>query len=791
MAEDIEQKVVISTTIDNSGLVAGAQEANDALNGIGNGGSFKTGETAVKSFKQQLKEAKNEALALSQAGEANSEAYRNAARTIANLTDQQQQLTRATLAYDPGNKFQALSKVASLAANSLGALQGTFTLLGVSAETANESIAKLQSIQAIIGLVDSFGDAQDILQPFIASLFKVGTATTAATASSVASTTALGAQTVATGGAAVATNALGLSLKALGIGLIVASIAYLVANFDDLKKSFDGFLPSGEKTGEVFNKVKEVVVGLGSSVVGFLIAPIKAFISLINGDFTGALNDIKNGMNVVKNYEQGAQLERQNIRDNAAKDELTKLVAHNQEKIKHLKELGQHTTALERKTFTDRKILAKGNQEEIEKVESEKLTFENGIRKKRIDAQVEHVKKEADLRKQLLAEAEKNNQEALKVIEKGYLTERQTAEIAINESYKSKLVTTKKAYGANSQQVKTLLDAQATELGEVKVKYDNLLQDAFDEQNDKALNSYDLRIKQLQEKFFELKKNNPEQAGAINEFVSTETKNIRREETLHRNVINSETDVVNSNFLDAESQRKADLKLLSDQYAEELALKQYSDEEKLLAQAKFQEQVYQINQEYNERDKDLKQSQGDAEQQLQDLKFEIADAGIGILSGLFGKHKAIADALFLIQKGMAIGEIVVNSSKAIAAASANLAATPAVIGVIPNPMYAVQAAATIKSIATTKLSAAVGIAQIVGSSVSKFMGGAGASVNGGNESSGGINYNAAPVINSTTRDVPIQDVRITNNEPIVAYVTEKQLKTSRDKEAFYANLTDV
>jgi hypothetical protein len=922
--------VVINTTIDNSGLASGVQDANKEINKIGTGGGLNAATNSATSFKAQIKLAREEALRLQLAGQQGTKPWRDQVQIIANLTDEMEGLGRATKAFDPGNKFQALSKVAGLAASSFGALTGTLTLLGVSADTANEAIAKLQSIQAIIGLIDAFGDAKDVLAPFIANLISSGAAaktnaaaTSALTAANTANAVAIGstaaaqttlgsttnsttasiveqtaamkvqsaaqvaqteatlaqaeankaakiasiieesanqvpeydfagylerraksqamasaaqehanelqaaatrlmdlesivasentaaqaanatateakaaatvASTTAIEGATLATRIFSTALKGLGIGLVIAAVLYLVSSWDDLKKSVFSFLPSMERMTEIFNDVKSSVIGVGDVVVSFLIAPFKAVIDLINGDLQKAMSDLASGLDVVANYEEGVGKSRQLIRDKAAKEELEKSIKLNEEKIKHAKELGINTIALERQLYADKKKLAKDNQEELEKIESERVTFENAITKARMDKAREEAKRLSDLQKAVRVQADKDNADALKVLQKGYESERVKEELAISENYKSKIANTRKAYGASSTQLKTLMDAQATELGEVKLKYDQVLERAFKEQNDKALNSYDLRIKQLQDKYNEIKKNSPENADEINAFVTSETTKIRKEETVNRNVINDEVNLTNP-ALSARERQAAELQLLADKYLQEGLLKSQSDEEKILAEAKYNESVYNINSEYAQKDRELKQSQEDAEQRLNDTKYAIAESGLSTLGTLFGKNKALADALFAVEKGLAIGQIVVSAQRSIAQATANLAATPAVIGIVPNPAYALQAAATLKGIAATKLSAALGIANIVGQSVGKLMGGGSSPTTGGDSSAnGGTNYNLAPQINPSRGDTnsAVQDVRITNNTPIKAYLTEKDIKTSRDKEAFYNNLSEV
>jgi len=109
-----------------------------------------------------------------------------------------------------------------------------------------------------------------------------------------------------------------------------------------------------------------------------------------------------------------------------------------------------------------------------------------------------------------------------------------------------------------------------------------------------------------------------------------------------------------------------------------------------------------------------------AEENLQSAKNQIYNVGIGALKQFFGDSKGIYLALLALEKGLAINEIIVNASTGIAAAQANLALVPPVIGVLPNPLYPVAAAIAAKNILATKLSAAAQIASVAGTALSGF-----------------------------------------------------------------------
>lgn len=108
-----------------------------------------------------------------------------------------------------------------------------------------------------------------------------------------------------------------------------------------------------------------------------------------------------------------------------------------------------------------------------------------------------------------------------------------------------------------------------------------------------------------------------------------------------------------------------------------------------------------------------------ADQSLTDAKIGAAKGLISGLTELAGENKKLANALFLVDKALAIGEIIVNTQREISGYAANPTWT-----LLPDGGAALKTAA----IASAKLRAATSIGTIVASSISKFMNGGGASV---------------------------------------------------------------
>jgi hypothetical protein len=172
-----------------------------------------------------------------------------------------------------------------------------------------------------------------------------------------------------------------------------------------------------------------------------------------------------------------------------------------------------------------------------------------------------------------------------------------------------------------------------------------------------------------------------------------------------------------------------------------------------------------------------------ARQAFEDAKFNIASQGLSLLSQISGKSKALATGILLLEKGLAISQVIVSASRSIAQAKANLAATPAVIGVVPNPMYAVQAAATAKGIITTKIAAGISIAAILAQTIGKLSGG---SVGGGSSSSGGgggggtsISAPSFNIVGQNPNNQLAQTIGAQQRQPIEAYVVSGNISSAQ------------
>ena len=167
-------------------------------------------------------------------------------------------------------------------------------------------------------------------------------ALTASTTSTVANTTATTASATATTGlsvaqkvAAVSSKALKIALASIGIGLVISLVASLVAHWEEIVGWFKRTFPELNKLGGAFNKLKQVVYGVGNAVLQYIVTPFRIAGSvikdLINGNYEGlvqnAVNAWKKGADFAKNYQVGASREAANQKVKAAEEANKKILA--------------------------------------------------------------------------------------------------------------------------------------------------------------------------------------------------------------------------------------------------------------------------------------------------------------------------------------------------------------------------------------------------------------------------------------------------------------------------------
>lgn len=164
----------------------------------------KEGDTATKTLKTQIKEAKQEALKLADAFGENSAQARNAQKAVAGLVDKQGDLNDRIKAFNPDAKFQALTQVLGGAFGGFQALTGALQVFGSKNEEVNAIVDKFQGLINVAGGLSQLGQLKDAFGNLKSVLGITTVAQEALTVATVETTVAEEASIVALEGVAVA-----------------------------------------------------------------------------------------------------------------------------------------------------------------------------------------------------------------------------------------------------------------------------------------------------------------------------------------------------------------------------------------------------------------------------------------------------------------------------------------------------------------------------------------------------------------------------------------------------------
>jgi len=162
-----------------------------------------------------------------------------------------------------------------------------------------------------------------------------------------------------------------------------------------------------------------------------------------------------------------------------------------------------------------------------------------------------------------------------------------------------------------------------------------------------------------------------------------------------------------------------------------------------------------------------------AERQLYDARWALANASIDLLATVFQRNRKAADVAFVLQKALAIGQIVVDTQREIAGYWAN-----------PTWKLSPDGGATLATAASTaaKLRAATSIATIAGATIGRFMSGGTASVGGSTGStSGGGTTAPSPANFAFLQNQPNQQ------PPLQAYVVSTQVSSNLEAQQLINN----
>ena len=311
---------------------------------------FKNAREASRTLGNELK-----AMAIN--GEQGTKAFKDMQVAVAKLNSDIKDATVSSKAMDnlldTMQSFTALGQVG----------QGFSALFGFDDDQIQKSIQKLVALQNVMqgiekinqqinsqeGIGGWLAKGNSMIDSFVAKITgaakaqeTLNTATKAGKTASEGLAVAQEAQATATASATVATKALSVALKSIGIGLVVAAVAYLVENWEDLYDTLTDTIPALKNLGNWFDKIKAIVMGVGSVIVNYMIQPLataaKTIQAIISGNFSDIPKIISDGFkqtfNVVGNFQKGYNKEIERQQDAHNKKLIDKQKKANEEWIK-------------------------------------------------------------------------------------------------------------------------------------------------------------------------------------------------------------------------------------------------------------------------------------------------------------------------------------------------------------------------------------------------------------------------------------------------------------------------
>lgn len=695
---------------------------------------------SVGTLKQQLRDAKNELSEMAARFGATSKEAATSAQRVAQIKDEMEAANTVVRSFNPDNKMQLLVGAARTATVALQGASGAMAFLGVSSETAAETMAKLQGLMAFSDALNSIGNLNDFWKGFIATMGKARTATIA--------------QTAAQGGATIATKAFGVALKAVGIGLVITAIATLISYWDDLKDGVSNLIPGLKNAGETFDRLRQITVGVGNAIVNFVVAPIKFVINLLKGDFKKAIADFKKDVDVVTNFQSGVQNELKRQNEENQRELLKKQIKYQEDRLAVMEAGGKKTYDLEKKILSDKRKLHRDDKEELDKLNQEERILEAKHQKELSDERKRAQEKSEQERK---ARAEKQLQARQKELEDLRNIEEQISDLGGDL--------------ANQNEVFSASDGRNKELTKARQDYDEKKR-VIDEGEKKVLESAilsasqrEVMLKKAADARLQLEEFNLNQIAAINRKFDEEEKKAKEEKLREDKRIEEEAAKEKAEAL--EKQVDARLRTIADidelemiSTDEKLRIIQEGEQRVRTEVGLSEEQRNSLLKAYSEARLEIESIEMESKQKLQEDVSTIAETA----ADLAGRNTAFA-------KGLGIAQTTIETWQSASGAykSQIALATPdaPVRAAIAAAAAVAQGLARVKSILAVKVP----------------------NKDGGTASATGASPSVqqAPTINATNIQLPAtQDVRVVNQQDRVvkAYVAQTDLQTAEQKASF-------
>lgn len=177
----------------------------------------------------------------------------------------------------------------------------------------------------------------------------------------------------------------------------------------------------------------------------------------------------------------------------------------------------------------------------------------------------------------------------------------------------------------------------------------------------------------------------------------------------------------------------------------------------------------------------------EAERNLQEAKKQALFAGLDIIKMFAQKNKALATAMLLVEKGLAVAQVISGAARSIAQQTASTFAANMIARATLGPVAGEVIAAKNKvalatGIAATKLSAGASIATILAQTIGSVSGGGGSLGGNGPSGDGGGGGATAPAFNivgDANQNAVAGAISQKNQTPVQAYVVAQNVSSAQ------------
>ena len=440
---------------------------------------------ANKSMKQELKELKNEMAEMLMNGvDKTDPKFQALAKRAGELKDAMADAGDEIKHFASDTRgLDNVINLAQTATSVWGLYSNAMQAFGIENKEAEESMKQmmavmstLQELQTLQNALTAQGSAtMKIYETVVGGVSKMLGLKTAATQ----------ADTVATNASTVATKALSVALRAIPLMFVIGLVVTLITQWESVVGWFRKTFPVLDTLGRKFkqfggfvNTVKATLVGFGHAIVNFVTNPVKTLAKVLERlfamDFKGAYQALGDGLRQqfkgsIDAFNNGFKKQVEKGLEDISLKALKEGNKQTQQELAELKirERNNKTYSkkyieLQKKDFEERKKLAKGNKDELNKIKLEEMQFEADCE----DKKTAYAKQQQSERTKT---AKAHAQQRKKIADDAAKAAAKAA-----EEYKKKLQELSKATEDNIKDANTVIKASVEQSKKI-------LEDSFDE----------------------------------------------------------------------------------------------------------------------------------------------------------------------------------------------------------------------------------------------------------------------------------------------------------------------